>query len=71
MNIDAERILDEMPTSRYRNLLFLRYIQGGLEYHNLWSEVAKKLGYEEQYVRQDLHKAALSEAQEIYDKMKC
>lgn len=71
MKIDAERILDEMPTSKYRNLLFLRYIQDSLKYRYLWSEVAMNRGYEEQYTRQDLHKAAIEEAQRVYDEIKC
>lgn len=70
LNITAERILDKMPTPKYRNLLFLRYIEGGVRYRYSWSEVAINLGYDEQYTRWDLHHAALDEAQTAYDELK-
>lgn len=68
-NILAERILDEMPTAKYRNLLFLRYVEGGINYRYSWSEVALNLGYDEQYTRWDLHHAAIDEAQEVCEKI--
>ena len=69
-NIMAERILTEMPTSKYRTLLYLRYIQGGLRYKLSWAEIARKMGYDEHHVKIVLHQKALKEAQQIYDKMK-
>lgn len=68
-NIVAETILNKMRTPKYRTLLFLRYIEGGVQYRYSWSEVALNLGYDEQYVRWDLHHAALDEAQEISDSL--
>ena len=68
-NILAEKILEAMPTSKYRLLLQLRYIQGGMRYRYSWAEVAANMGYDEHHVKIVLHQAALKEAQEIYDKM--
>ena len=66
----AQKVLDDMPTSKYRTLLFLRYIDGGTNYQNSWAKVAQNVGYDEQYVRQKMHQKALSEAQIIYKKIK-
>lgn len=68
-NVIAETILNNMKTPKLRTLLYLRYIEGGVQYRYSWSEVAMDLGYDEQYVRWDLHHAALDEAQETYDSM--
>ena len=70
LNLLCQKILDKMSTPKYRNLLLLRYIEGGLKYRYSWSEVALNLGYDEQYTRWTLHHAALDEAQRIYDEMK-
>lgn len=69
LNLMCQKILDQMPTAKYRNLLLLRYIEGGLKYRYSWSEVAMNIGYDEQYTRWDLHHAALDEAQETYNDM--
>ena len=68
-NILAEEILSKMPTSKYRMLLQLRYLQGGIKYRYSWSEVAINMGYDECYVKKELHQKALCEAQEIYNKI--
>ena len=64
----AKKILANMPTAKYRLLLQLRYIDGGYDHRNSWSEVAMIMNYEEWYVSHDLHRAALEEAQEMYEK---
>ena len=45
LNLTAQQILDKMPTATYRNLLLLRYVEGGLKYRYSWSEVAVGIGY--------------------------
>ena len=59
-----------MPTAKYRRVLRLRHMQGGLKYRYSWSEVANNMHYEENYVRKELHPEALAEAQEVYEKIK-
>ena len=66
----VQQILADMPTSTYRMVLELRYIEGGINHRYSWSEIAFEMNYSEDYVRKELHDAALEEAQEIYDKIK-
>jgi len=66
----AQKVLDGMTTSKYRNLLFLRYMEGGMEFRYSWEQIAVELGYSEQHVRQKMHKNALIEAQKVFDKIK-
>jgi len=66
----AQKVLDGMTTSKYRTILFLRYMEGGLQYRYSWREIAINIGYAEQYTRQDLHRLALEEAQKVYDSIK-
>lgn len=66
----VQQILGGMPTSTYRLVLELRYVEGGINHRYSWSEIAFEMNYSEDYVRKELHDAALEEAQEIYDKIK-
>ena len=69
-SILVQQILADMPTSTYRTVLELRYIEGGINHRYSWSEIAFEMNYSEDYVRKELHDAALEEAQGIYDKIK-
>ena len=69
-NLAAEKILANMPTAKYRLLLDLRYIEGGLRHRNSWSEVAMIMNYDERYLRGELRQEAIREAQEVYDRLK-
>ena len=64
----AERVIDQMPTAEYRNLISLRYIHGKSPMS--WYDVAEKMGYSSKYVRGKLHGRALAEAREIWEKEK-
>ena len=66
----VQRILAGMPTSTYRLVLELRYVEGGINHRYSWSEIAFEMNYSEDYVRKELHQEALEEAQGIYDKIK-
>ena len=66
----AQRILNDMPTAKYRMLLELRYIEGGIDYRYSWSEIAFEMNYVEDYVRKELYQEAIAEAQKIYDELK-
>lgn len=61
----AQTILDKMPTSKYRMLLSLKYIE-----EQSWKYIADYMGYGIQHIKQYMHNKALEEAQEIYEKMK-
>lgn len=66
----VQQILAGMPTSTYRLVLELRYVEGGISHRYSWSEIAFEMNYSEDYVRKELHQEALEEAQDIYDKIK-
>lgn len=68
-NILAEQILYEMPTAKYRMLIELRYIEGGFEYRHSWEDVASIMGYDEHYIRVDMRRKAMEEAQEVLEKL--
>lgn len=61
----AERLISEMPTPEYRDLLRLRYISGGLR-PITWNQVAKRMGYGEDHVRGKMHGKAIREARKIW-----
>lgn len=65
----AEDILAKMPTSKYRIVLYMRYEESHDRQLIKWEEIAKHLNYDEVYVRHDLHKEALAEAQQVLDSM--
>ena len=64
----AEKVIDQMPTAEYRNLISLRYIHGKSPMS--WYDVAEKMGYSSKYVRGKLHGRALAEARGIWEKEK-
>ena len=62
----AERMVDAMPTSRYRTLLRLRYLYGAEPMS--WQEVADALGVDVVYARGRMHGSAIAEIRKISDK---
>ena len=62
----AEKMVDAMPTSRYRTLLRLRYLYGTEPMS--WQEVADALGVDVVYARGRMHGSAIAEIRKISEK---
>ena len=62
----AERMVDAMPTSRYRTLLRLRYLYGAEPMS--WQQVADALGVDSTHARARMHGSAIAEIRSIWGK---
>ena len=60
----AERMIDAMPTSRYRTLLRLRYLYGTSPMD--WQKVADALGVSIDHARGRMHGSAIAEIRMIW-----
>ena len=60
----AERMVDAMPTTRYRTLLRLRYLYGAEPMS--WQEVADALGVSIDHARGRMHGSAIAEIRMIW-----
>lgn len=63
----AHKVIDDMPTPEYRELLLLRYLTGGR--HPLsWLTISDKMGYSPDHIRGKLHGKAIAEARVIWER---
>lgn len=61
----AMRVVNQMQESKHRQLIMLRYL--GLDRKaTSWEYVANVMGYTPEYVRGELHGAAIKEARQIW-----
>lgn len=63
----AEKLVDAMPTSKYRTLLRLRYLYGTEPMG--WQEVADAMQIDVVYARGRLHGMAIAEARKVFEKI--
>ena len=61
----AIRLIDSMQTAEYRQLLRLRYIEGGRQ-PKTWYDIGEEMGYSSDYVRGKLHGCAIAEARRVW-----
>ena len=66
-NDKAETLVSLMPTSEYRQLIYLRYLAS--DESSSWESVANAMHYSSDHVRGRMHGAAIAEAREIWGKM--
>lgn len=67
--LKAEQMIEMMKTPKYRQILRLRYLNGGQRPMS-WEDIAKETGYSETHLRGYMHGYALAEFRPIYEKAK-
>lgn len=61
----AYELISQMDTPECRELLMLRYLMGTRK-PLTWLEIAKKMEYSEQHVKEKLHGKAITEARKVW-----
>jgi transcriptional regulator with XRE-family HTH domain len=67
--LKAEQMIEAMKTPKYRQILRLRYLNGGQRPMS-WEDIAKETGFSETHLRGYMHGNALAEFRKIYEKAK-